>query len=293
MPSPYVRRRRLAAELRRIREERNMTSDDLAGLVFMSRTKITRLENAQVRPDLIEIMSMLDVLDVTGREHEKLVRLTRDAGEKRWWDRFGDSMGPRQKLYADLESGADSIRSYNQTGMPAVLQTQEYVEALVELDACQGPLAYRPDRMAAARAHRQERLLSADGPTYDAVLDETMIHRLDIPPAINAAQLRHLVDMVRAEARITIQVLPPDITIPGGFLPKASFFLYTFPEPGDPAMAVVDTVTTDLILTKRNELARYTEMYDRIRKAALSPADSLTFLSRVADRLTDAAGSEA
>lgn len=293
MPSPYVRRRRLAAELRKIREERNMTSDDLAARVYMSRTKITRLENAQVRPDLIEIMSMLDVLEVTGREHEKLVRLTRDAGEKRWWDRFGDSMGPRQKLYADLESGADTIRSYNQTAMPAVLQTPEFIEALIELDACQGPLAYRPDRMAEARTLRQARLLAEDGPTYDAVLDETMLHRLAIPPAVKAAQLRRLVDMVTAEVRITIRVLPANIPIPGGFLPKSSFSLYTFSEPGDPPMAVVDTVTTDLILTKRAEMARYVEVFDRLRKAALSPDSSLTFLGRVADRLADAAGSEA
>ncbi|MDL4821171.1 helix-turn-helix domain-containing protein [Actinomadura opuntiae] len=292
MPSPYVRRRRLAAELRKIREERNMTSDDLAGRVYMSRTKITRLENAQVRPDLIEIMSILDVLEVTGREHERIVRLTRDAGEKRWWDRFGDSMGPRQKLYADLESGADTIRSYDQTAMPAALQTAEFIEALIELDACQGPLAYRPERMAEARTLRQARLLAEDGPAYGAVLDETMLHRLAIPPAVKAAQLRRLVDLVEAEERITIQVLSADRPVPGGFLPKSSFSLYTFPEPGDPSMAVIDTVTTDVIMTKRAEIARYVEMYDRLCKAALPPEDSLTFLSRVADRLTDAAGSE-
>jgi transcriptional regulator with XRE-family HTH domain len=293
MPSPYVRRRRLAAELRRLREERDMTADELARFVYQSRTKITRLENGQVRPDLAEIMDMLDRLGVTERQYEKIVRLARDAAQKGWWDSFGDTMGSRQRLYADLESGAESIRSYNQTGFPALLQIPELINALVDLDEAQGPLDYRPERMADARTHRQRRLLQPDGPTYDAVLDECMIHRLAVPPLVKAAQLRHVVELVAAEERITIWVLPSDRPIPGGLLPQASFFLYTFPEPADPPLAVVDTVTTDLVLSKRNELARYTGLYARLRDAALSPADSLAFLGRVADRLTDGAGSGA
>jgi len=293
MPSPYVRRRRLAAELRKLREERDMTADELARFVYQSRTKITRLENGQVRPDLAEIMDMLDRLAVTGRQYDKIVRLARDSAERGWWDSFGDTMGPRQKLYADLESGADTIRSYNQTAFPAVLQTPDFINALVDLDQRQGPLDYRPERMTDARTHRQRRLLHPEGPTYDAVLDECMIHRLAVPPAVKAAQLRHLIEVVTGEDRITVWILPADQPIPGGFLPKASFFLYTFPEPADPPLAVVDTVTTDLVLTKRNDLSRYISLYDRLREAALSPNDSLAFLQRLADRLSEQAGSGA
>jgi transcriptional regulator with XRE-family HTH domain len=231
MPSPYVRRRRLADELRKLREERNMTTEDLGKRLYVSRSKITRLENAQIRPDLIEIMTLLDVLEVTGSEHERLVRLTRDAGQKRWWDKFGESMGPRQRLYADLESGADSIRSYNQTGMPAVLQTPEFIEALIDLDARQGPLTYKPERMAKARSQRQERLLAPDGPTYDAVVDETVIHRLAVPLPVKAAQLRYMIDTVAHRQGITVRILPSEAAIPGGLLPQSSFSLYTFPNP--------------------------------------------------------------
>ncbi|RFU39437.1 XRE family transcriptional regulator [Actinomadura logoneensis] len=293
MPSPYVRRRRLATALRRIREDRDLTAGDLARLVYSSRTKITRFENAQVRPDVGEVMNMLDVLGVEGRRHDELVRLARDAAQKGWWDRFGDSMGPRQKLYADLESGAASIREYNQTGMPAALQTPEFIQALTELDAAQGPLTYRPERMAEARAHRQRHLLGSDGPTYATVLDEVTIHRLAVPRPVMAAQIRHLITAVSTQPRITVQVLRYNSKVPEGLLSKASFSLYTFDEPGDPPLAVVDTVTTDLILGQRNEVARYTGVYERLRKAALPPADSLTFLNEVADRLSEQTGSEA
>ncbi|WP_240809825.1 helix-turn-helix transcriptional regulator [Actinomadura sp. WMMA1423] len=138
MPSPYVRRRRLAVEIRQLRESRGLTTDDLARLVFHSRTKITRLENAQIRPDLTEIMNMLDALEVTGSEYDRICKLAREAGQKGWWDRYGMSMGPRQKLYADLEYSASTVRAYNQTAMPAVLQAPEFISALVDLDRCQG-----------------------------------------------------------------------------------------------------------------------------------------------------------
>ncbi|MGI5163393.1 helix-turn-helix domain-containing protein [Spirillospora sp. CA-253888] len=292
MPSPFVRRRRLAAAIRKVREDRDMTADELARRVYQSRAQITRLETGQCRPDLAHLMDILDVLEITGRQRNQIIRLARDAAERGWWDSYGDTMGPRQKLYADLESAADTIREYNQTAMPGALQTPQFTQALVELDACQGTLSYRPERMTEARARRQEHLLQPDGPRYEAVLDECMIHRLAVPLGVKAGQLRHLISVISAGERIIIQVLPSDVTIPGGLLPKSSFCLYTFPERGDPPLAVVDTVTTDLVLDQRKDLTRYIAMYDRLREAALSPADSLSFLGELADSLSEQTGSE-
>lgn len=293
MPSPYVRRRRLAAELRRLREERGLTAEELGQVLFHSRTKITRLENAQVRPNLAEIMDLLERLEVTGPRYDKILRLARDAAAKGWWDRYGASMGPRQRLAADLESNANTIRSYEQTSIPGLLQTPEFIHTLVELDQCQGPLEYRPERMADARLRRQQEFLRDDGPSYEAVLDECVLHRLAIPPQVMAAQLKHMIQVVSEHERLTLHVLPYDARIPGGLLPKSSFILYTFPEPGDTPLAVVDTVTTDLLVTQRREVVRYTGMYNRLREAALSPEASLTFLEEAADRLIVAAGSGA
>ncbi|GLZ09549.1 transcriptional regulator [Actinomadura sp. NBRC 104412] len=292
MTSPYIRRRRLAAELRKLREARGFTTDELARVVYQSRTKISKLENAQIRPEVGEIMTILEALEVTGKQYDRTLRLARDASTKGWWDRYGKAMGPRQRLYADLESGAESVRSYNQTAFPAVLQIPEFIDAMVELDEHQGTLDYSPARMVEARTRRQQHLLSPDGPTYEAVLDETMIRRLAIPATVKAAQLRHLIKVVTAEPRIVMRVLPSDVLITGGFLPKASFSLYAFAESTDPATAVVDTVTTDLVLTQRDEVARYTGMYDRLRKVALSPAESLAFLGGVANHLTNETESE-
>ncbi|MGC4954995.1 helix-turn-helix domain-containing protein [Actinomadura citrea] len=293
MPSPYVRRRRLAVEIRKLRESRGLTTDGLARLVFHSRTKITRLENVQIRPDLIEIMNLLDALDVTGTQYDRICQLAREAGQKGWWDRYGVSMGPRQKLYADLEYNSDTVSEYNQTVMPAVLQAPEFIAALVDLDRCQGKLDYVPERMTEARMRRQSELLRPDGPSYETVLDECVIHRLAVPAQAKIAQLRHMIGVVSETERISVRVLRYDAVLPGGFLPKSAFYLYTFAEAGDSPIAVIDTVTTDLVLTQKEEVARYAGIYDRVRAAALSREDSMTFLDQVANRLADQTGSRA
>ncbi|MFB4295419.1 helix-turn-helix domain-containing protein [Actinomadura sp. NTSP31] len=285
MPSAYLRRRRLAAELRKIREERGWSVEAVAEKIFISESKITRLENAQLRPDLGDVMNILDLFEIEGNQYDRLAKLARTAAQKGWWDRYGMAMGPRQKIAADLESSAATIRSYHHTAMPGVLQSQEFLAALIELDRRQGPINYDPQRMAEALGYRQRELLRSDGPTYETVLDEYVIRRLDVPLEIMAAQLRHMAELVSAEERISVRVLPYDARVEGGFLPKSPFFLYTFMEPGDPPMALVETITTDLVLTQRREVKKYDDMYARLRKATLPPKSSLAFLNRVAKRL--------
>ncbi|RFS85196.1 XRE family transcriptional regulator [Actinomadura spongiicola] len=106
MVSPYVRRLKLATELRALREEHGILTEDLAKRLYYSRTKISRLETAAGRPDVAVVMSILDILGVTGEEWERIIRLAHEAAVKGWWDRYRQSMGPRQRLYADLEFGA-------------------------------------------------------------------------------------------------------------------------------------------------------------------------------------------
>jgi transcriptional regulator with XRE-family HTH domain len=286
MTSPFVRRRRLATELRNLREEKGMTAGRLSQLLHQSRMKVSRLENAHIRPDLAEVMKILDILGVTGDKWNEVVRIARDAAERGWWDSFGDAMGPRQRLYADLESGASSIREYNQTAIPGILQTPEFTWALVELDKREGPITYVPERMAQARLQRQRVALHPDGPTHEVVLDEFVLRRLAVPPAVLRDQLRHVAEVVASEPRITVRVLPFDARLVGGMLPRSSFALYTFPDPEDPPMAVVDTATTDIVHTEEDEVARYRGHYERLRECSLSPAESLTLLGKVADELT-------
>ncbi|WP_433151908.1 helix-turn-helix domain-containing protein [Actinomadura nitritigenes] len=287
MVSPFVRRRRLAAELRALREEREMTADELAKRIHYSRMKVSRLENAHGRPDVADVITILDALEVPEHQWTEIVRLAHDASAKGWWDAYGNAMGARHRLYADIESGADTIREYNLSAIPGILQTPELTLSLIENSKREGRLDYQPEKMAKARLQRQEMILRPGGPAYEFILDEGLVRRRTVPREVMAQQLLHIVKVVADEPRFTLRVLPLHADMEGALLPKATFALYTFPHPADPSMAVVDTITTDLIHTERREVKRYTQRYEDLTRGALAPDDSLALLAEAADELID------
>lgn len=136
-----------------------------------------------------------------------------------------------------------------------------------------------------ARAARQRLLQRPGGPTYEVIIDELAVRRLAAPPPVVAAQLRHLVEVGKHRTKITIRVLPLTAPIFGHAVPRSAFFTYRYPDPGDPVVVAVDTVTSDLVLTDVTEVGHYLTLYERLREAALTPPDSLDFLAAVAQEL--------
>jgi transcriptional regulator with XRE-family HTH domain len=291
MISPYVRRQRLAVELAALRDAAGLTHAQLATQIGQSRMKISRLENGHIRPAQAEILKILDVLGVTGEQWSQLVEVARDAAERGWWASYGADMGARQAMYADLEAGAATIREF-QPFVPGLVQTPEFAQRRQVAEGEIGPVTFQSERAVEARATRQKMLRRPDGPAYEVVLDEIAVRRLPAPAEVVAAQVRHLIELA-ADPRITVRVLPVDAAIAGYVVPRSAFSLYTYPDPADPQVVAVDTVTADVVLTSLTEAAqvqRYTTLYQRLAEAALSAPASLEFLAGVADRLTDQQG---
>src|ERR1700722_7823788 len=90
MISPYVRRLRLAAELRALRAEARLTHEQLSRRSGESRAQISRLENGHL-VDQASVMKLLDAFGVDGERWTQLMTITREAGEKGW----GESTGGR------------------------------------------------------------------------------------------------------------------------------------------------------------------------------------------------------
>src|SRR5688500_10027998 len=67
-PQPSIARRRLALELRRLREDKGLTIKQVAKSVGLSVSTISRIENAQVRVRRGEVREILDILDVSNSE---------------------------------------------------------------------------------------------------------------------------------------------------------------------------------------------------------------------------------
>jgi transcriptional regulator with XRE-family HTH domain len=275
--STYVRRHRLASELEALRKKQKMLTDPLARAARIPRTTVSRLENARMRPDPNDVLKILKALDVTGEPWQRVMTIAREASERGWWESWANEMGTRQALYANLEAGASMIREYQMTLLPGLLQTSEFTQARAGVDKADWSAQFDPDRATEARVTRQRMLHRPDGPTYEVVIDELAVRRPAAADAVQRDQLAHIVHLAN-DPKITVRVLPVDVRIEGHMVPRSGFSIYNYPDPLDPVVVAVDTVTDDLVLTDPAAVAHYLDLYERINGAALGPAPSARFL---------------
>ena len=284
MISPLVRRRRLAAELIRLREEHGYSATSVATEIGVARQRISRLENGHVAPDLDEIMRILRLFEVGEPRWQQLMTIAREAQERGWWAKYAEEMGSRQALYANLEAGASEIREYEMVYLPGLLQIPSYTEALVLMDH-PDRATYSHARALEARAVRQRVLERPGGPHYEVIIDELAIRRFAAPAYVIADQLDHLAHTGHDRAAVTIRILPLAAQIRQHDVPRSAFFTYRYPDPAEPVVVAVDTVTDDLVLTNEVDLARYLDLYGKLQDAALPPGDSLDYLAGAAEKV--------
>lgn len=282
--SPMVRRRRLGAELRTLRDRAGLTGDQVIERVgWPSPSKLSRIENGRTRPDLSDILDLLDLYGTTGADREKLIAIARDAANTRgWWRSFAD-LGHRQRGYAELEAGVVELRQYHQSLIPGLLQTPDYARTRVRSGMeIYGTLDVEAE--VAARQTRQALLSAENPPGYQAIVDEAALRRTAAPSEVMAAQLSRLVELSALPA-VTLRVLPLDARIGDYYVPHNSFSLFRYADPEDPDIAVVETVTSDLHLGDDEDVSRYRLVFDWLAAAALPPEESVTFLAGLARQL--------
>jgi len=284
--SPYVRRLRLAAEIRALRAKSGLTSDQLAKRIGRSRADVSRLENGYVI-NQADVINILDACGVEGDEWTKILAIAREAGEEGWWESY-KHMGDRQAMFANLEAGAATICEYQQIYIPGLLQTPEYALARTDPETALEELTGRTaDGIVAGRLMRQRMFRRPGGPSYESIIDELAIRRLSAPPLVMKKTLLHAATLVNENPKVTLRVLPIDARIDGYATPPTSFTIYTFADPDDPVIVAVVTITAEIFLTEAADVAPYTELFDRLRKRSLPEADSLDAVTEAAARLTD------
>lgn len=275
--SPSIRRRRLAAELRKLRDETGLSINDVAGKLGWQASRISRIETRQLGITAPDLRRLLDVYGAEDEEYRaRLLEMARQAGERGWWQSY-----PRALVPVDLgdlisvEAEAAAIRSYQPEAVPGLLQTPDYARAVIRAGG--GVTAAEADRLVELRLERQRVLDRADPPPprLNIVLNEAVLRRRVGGPAVMREQLEYLM-AERDRGNVTIQVLPFD----SGAHPAMSgpFVMMTFLDPGDPGVVYLEHHTSSAFLEEPAELREYEAFWDALQADALSPGDTRAFL---------------
>jgi transcriptional regulator with XRE-family HTH domain len=277
--SPTVSRRRLGGELRKLREAAGLTIEYVAETLECSSSKISRIENAQVKAAPRDVRDLLEIYGIVGQQRDELLRMARDARQTVWWQRYRDL--PSVPL-TGLETAASSIRTYLPLLVPGLLQTEDYARAVLRAILFDLPTEEIELRLE-LRMARQSLLTGDDPPALWVVLDEAVLRRQIGGREVMHAQVERLVDAA-ALANVTLQVLPYSAGQHAGL--DGEFTVISFADRNDTDVVYIEHTTSDLYLEDDDSIQRYSLMFDHLRAAALSPPNSLKFLVQVAEQLT-------
>jgi transcriptional regulator with XRE-family HTH domain len=208
--SPTVRRRRLAAELRGIRERTGKSGDAVAAALKWSPSKISRYELARTGLKPQEVERLLDYYRVTGARRALLLALAEDAARKGWWEEFADSISADYQQFIGLEHEASSILVWHVEAVPGLLQTEDYARHIIGSYSRVEPIAPGAvERLVRIRMRRQQVLTRDPAVQLFVVLDESVLRRRVGDASVMYEQLQRL---GREAARPDVQfhVLPLD-----------------------------------------------------------------------------------
>jgi transcriptional regulator with XRE-family HTH domain len=267
--TPTGRRRRLGAELRRLREEAGLTIDRVAEALECSPSKVSRIETGQVSATPRDVRDMLGLYRVDDARLEAMVQVAREARQRGWWQKFVD-VPDGVPAYVGLEAAATSIDVYMSLIVPALLQTPDYAKAVIAAVRPDLPGA-EIDRRVELRLRRQDLLDQERPPVMRVLLDDTVLRRPVGGPAVMAAQRRRLLADADRPA-VTIQILEVATGAHAGM--DGPFTIFGFPAPAERDVVALDSAADALYLEGPEDVARYRRVFELLMPAARSPEDS-------------------
>jgi transcriptional regulator with XRE-family HTH domain len=280
---PVVQSALLRSELVRLRKDRELTQEHVAGRLEWSPSKLIRVEGGRSAITKVDLEALLAVYGITSESHrERLAALNRGAREHGWWEVYRNDIDATYLNYVGYEAGAAFIRQFPGEVVPGLLQTREYAEALTERTV-ESSLVGQVVRL---RLERQSKLMNRSTPPRQYyVLDEAVIRRhigIRKDPAIMPDQLRSIADRAERDDLVTVRVIPFSVGAHAGL--SGPFTLLEFE--GDlPDILYRDTGrgAISMIAGNDQQIAEHADMFESLLEDALAADQSIEFIRNAAE----------
>jgi transcriptional regulator with XRE-family HTH domain len=279
--NPILPRRRLAQELRRLREEAGLTLEDVAAELLISTSKLSRLENAQGSPQTRDVRDLIKLYRVENTPlATRLMRWVSSARKQGWWADYTPSMERGLDGYVAYESEAAVARVYTIPVLPVLLQTADYARAQY-----QSMEPWRRvdelEQLVQLRIRRQEALKRREGMAplkLIAVTHECSLRQWVGTVETMRAQLNHLVER-STEPNIELRILP--FTAQPRYTSTCMYAYFQFSDALDRDVVDVETHAGFRHIETPDIVHQYRRHYDDLHEAALTPEQSRALIREV------------
>ncbi len=273
MAQPKSRREQLGHELEHLRKLAGLSGRALATKVrSISQSTVSRAEAGKALLSRPEVESWAEVTGADSHARARLLDLL-DAAineESSWRNKLGDRTHLQDEIRA-RETAAHTVRNFQPTVVPGLLQTPEYAHYVIP----RADVGHVIDHAAsaAARLQRQQALFDGDR-RFEFLIGAAALHWPASRPELLMAQLDRIVTLATLRA-VSIAVLP--LGEPLDATPWHNFVIYESDEP----YVAVEMVHRPETITDPTEVDLYRRFYRRIWERAAIGADAVALIHSI------------
>src|SRR5262249_44094403 len=152
----------------------------------------SRLETGHRGASARDINDLCDLYEVDDEQRQRLLELASEGKQRAWWQPLG--LPDSYSEYIGLEAEAMSISDFGLGVIPGLLQTAGYARAILQA-AVPKWVPDIVDQRVDGRLARQQLLHTENAPHFEAVVDESVLHRVVGSRVVMSAQLDRLLEL--------------------------------------------------------------------------------------------------
>jgi len=271
-----MRRRQLGLALREVREQADLTMDELGARLDLSRSTIGAFEEGRNLPSQPVLEAILRECGAP-EKFDELNELRKDAKKPGWWSTY--RLPDWLKKYVGYEDDAVTAKTFSLEVVPGLFQTEDYVRRLHSLH----PLSEEEtERRVAARLQRQQRLTGPHPLTLGAVISEGALHRVLGEPDLALAQLRQLASRAQLPT-VSLRVLPFSAGLHHSL--TGSFTVLEFAPGVSAPLAYQEYAGYGHLVDDQDVIRELSGKYDQLHDQALDESNSLEMISGLIERI--------
>jgi transcriptional regulator with XRE-family HTH domain len=275
-------RRRIATTLKQWREKSGRSLVEVEAKTLISTSKISRLENAEGKPRLRDVRDLIRFYGREGTpEADELERWVAEAQVPGWWTDFGDVLVDPIRLDTHVAYEADATveRVYTLPFVPALLQTDDYAEAVYR-DNERRPKD-QINKLIDIRHKRKEALKKREGLDplkLVAVTHECTLRQTVGSPKIMRDQLDEL--LIRShDENVELYVFP--FSAKPVFTMVCMYAYFEYKDPQD--LVQIETQAGFWTIDDQDRVAEYRKAHDSLRHASLDENESRELIRSIRD----------
>lgn len=275
-------RRRLAAELRRLRESTGLTGEEVAERLGWSGSKVSRIELQRTGVKVDDLARLLDLYQVPEPHREQLLALARESRQRNKLKVITARFPGDLATYVELEAQARSIWNWEPQIVPGLLQTPEYARAVMR--SWESMFALPPgdtERRVQARLARQQVITSDNPLELSVVMDESVLRRKLGDPSLMRQQLGRLAETSELP-NVTLKIFPTGVEEPLAIGPFSYMqFAQVHEVPMHDIVSIEQLYGTDY-LENEDHTHMYRVAFEYLTAHSLDPGQSRELITKTA-----------